>query len=147
MLEIKIAGLEQAIAALEEIQGQAWVADVLQQQIPGLGRIHKRQMDLVAGLPYSESHRGQKKPSKLRVADGMGDLGYARDTLSLMSDLLFRWEVDGDALINYSDLEYAGAQFALAKGKGVEMFASDDVYAKILEAAVGDKVEAIWGQG
>ena len=144
MIEIEAVGIDELLAALDRITSDETIKAALRASIPGLGRINKAQADLVAQLPYAPSYVGKKKPSGKRIAGGSGDLGFGRDRLSFLSDLLFSWEIDGLELVNFSDLAYAGRLAALAEGKGTAVYADDDSYLSVVEQELGEAVEAIW---
>lgn len=144
MIEAEWIGLEELLKALDELTSDEVLRSALRAAIPNLGRINKAQMDLVAQLPYSPQYLGKKKPSGKRIAGGNGDLGFGRDNLSFLSDMLFSWELDGLQLTNFSDLAYAGRLAGLAEDKGVPVYAEDSAYLDVIEQEIGDRVEKAW---
>jgi hypothetical protein len=151
-LEFDDRQYSELISALDQLSDDAWIGTALRAAIPAMGRANKTQYDLVSQTTnYSPGYIGKLKPSGVRRAGGTGDLGYGKDTLSLYSDMLFNWEVDGDSLTNFSDLAYAGDQEALlaskqAKGEASEgsYYADDEVYFTVMEDTMGDAIEGIW---
>lgn len=140
---IQLAALLQTIDRLSD---GSWIKAVLLKSIPELSDINYRQYQEITRLPYSQSYVGRFKPSKKRRAGGAGDKGYALDTERLFNDLTTEIDVDADTVTMGSDAEYAGYQEALANDKGKSFFGDDDTYLTIVELALGDSVEVIWGE-
>lgn len=138
--------LSAILEALDELSKDDWIARALKSKIQTFGQINKKQMDLVAQLPYSPKYIGKLKPSKLRRAGGENDLGFGRDRLNLLSDVLFNWEVDGASLTNYSDLAHAIGVRQIAVDKGQDFYADDGAYLDVMESAIGDAAEEVWGE-
>lgn len=143
-IEIKVIGLTETLNAIASLEQGEWIPDVLRDQIPAMGQINKAQSDRNKSLPYSPGYLSKLKPSKQRRAGGAGDLGYGLDTMSLYSDALFSWDVQGTSLTNYSDLEYAGFQAALMEEKGSSFYADDELYYGLMESAIAVGVDKAW---
>lgn len=145
MLEVEVKGLKEIDEVLSILASDKWIEARLGGLIPELGVIHKLKFDRISkSTPYSAAYLGRKKPSGLRIAGGRADLGYAKDTLSLYSDLLFSWEKEGSTLTNFSDLEYAAYQESLLNDRGDSFFEEDDTYLNLIEETIGLRIEEIW---
>jgi hypothetical protein len=144
MIEIEAIGIDELLAALDNLTSDETIKAALRSAIPALGRINQSRQGIVARLPYSPKYIGKLKPSGRVRAGGEGDRGFSIDTGAFWNDVIGNWELDSLELVNFSDLVYAGRLAALAEGKGAAVYADDDSYLSVVEQELGTAVEAIW---
>lgn len=139
-----VENIDELNTVLTTMGEASWVTKALKSAIPELQQLQKEHYTEVSqNTPYSLSYIGQLKPSgRVRAGFG-GDPGYAKDTLALYSDLA-QFAADQMSIQQYSDLGYAAAQEGLAQLKGTSLILDDDVFAGVVEMALGDGVDELW---
>lgn len=137
--------LKSILDALDQLAGDGWLRDALDELKPKVQAIELQRRADVAKLPYSPKYLGKKKPSGKVIAGGAGDQGYAIDTGAFWGDLVGNWQVGFPAeLGTYSDLVYASRLAGLAEDKGQSVWGEDDEFLSLAEKAVIDELDRIW---